>query len=75
MVLLYFAVEAIRAGTNEGLSLVLGPPGTGKTDVAVQIVSNLYHNYPDQKILLVTHSNQALNNLFEKIVNLGNTLP
>lgn len=38
---------------------VVGPPGTGKTDVAVQIVSNLYHNFQDQRTLIVTHSNQA----------------
>lgn len=48
--------------------MVVGPPGTGKTDVAVQIISALYHNYPTQKILLVTHSNAALNDLFEKIM-------
>ncbi len=28
---------------NPGLTMVVGPPGTGKTDVAVQIISNLYH--------------------------------
>lgn len=36
--------------------------------MAVQIISNLYHNYPEQRTLLVTHSNQALNQLFEKIM-------
>jgi intron-binding protein aquarius len=50
--------------------MVVGPPGTGKTDVAVQVISNWYHNYPDQRILLITHSNQALNQLFEKIMAL-----
>ena len=39
--------------------MVVGPPGTGKTDVAVQIISNLYHNYPEQRTLIVTHSNQV----------------
>jgi len=63
-------VEAIRAGTNPGLTMVVGPPGTGKTDVAVQIISNLYHNFPEQRTLIVTHSNQALNQLFEKIIML-----
>ena len=55
---------------NHGLTMVVGPPGTGKTDVAVQIISNLYHNYPEQRTLIVTHSNQALNQLFEKIMAL-----
>ena len=48
--------------------MIVGPPGTGKTDVAVQIIANLYHNHPTQKILIVTHSNAALNDLFEKIM-------
>ena len=39
--------------------MVVGPPGTGKTDVAVQIISNIYHNFPDQRTLIVTHSNQV----------------
>ncbi|KAJ1658990.1 hypothetical protein IWQ61_001861 [Dispira simplex] len=63
-------VEAIRAGCSPGLTLVVGPPGTGKTDVAVQTIANLYHTFPTQRILLVTHSNQALNQLFAKIAAL-----
>ncbi|KAJ2259755.1 hypothetical protein GGI01_003439 [Coemansia sp. RSA 376] len=63
-------VAAIRAASQPGLTLVVGPPGTGKTDVAVQIISNLYHAHPRQTILLLTHSNQALNQLFEKIIAL-----
>ena len=61
-------IEAIRSGMNPGLTLIVGPPGTGKTDVAVQIIANLYQNFPNQKILIVTHSNSALNDLFEKIM-------
>ena len=63
-------IEAIRSGMSPGLTMVVGPPGTGKTDVAVQIISNIYHNYPDQRTVIVTHSNQALNQLFEKIMAL-----
>ncbi|KAI9591354.1 P-loop containing nucleoside triphosphate hydrolase protein [Syncephalis fuscata] len=63
-------IEAIRAGTSPGLTLIVGPPGTGKTDVAVQIISNIYHNFPQQRTLLIARSNQALNQLFEKIVAL-----
>ncbi|KAG0634185.1 P-loop containing nucleoside triphosphate hydrolase protein [Tuber brumale] len=63
-------VEAIRSGTNPGLTVIVGPPGTGKTDVATQIISNLYHNFPTQRTLLIAHSNQALNQLFEKITAL-----
>lgn len=63
-------IDAITSGTQPGLTVVVGPPGTGKTDVATQIISNIYHNFPDQRTLLVAHSNQALNQLFQKIVAL-----
>lgn len=63
-------VEAITSGTQPGLTVIVGPPGTGKTDVATQIINNLYHNFPSERTLLIAHSNQALNQLFQKITNL-----
>lgn len=60
-------IDAISKGVNKGLTLIVGPPGTGKTDVAVQIINLLHHNYPNEKILIITHSNAALNDIFEKI--------
>lgn len=62
--------EAIMSGSQPGLTVIVGPPGTGKTDVATQIINNIYHNFPEQKTLLIAHSNQALNQLFAKIVAL-----
>ncbi|OCT46083.1 Intron-binding protein aquarius [Cladophialophora carrionii] len=63
-------VEAIVSGTQPGLTVIVGPPGTGKTDVATQTINLLYHNFPSERILLVAHSNQALNQLFQKIIAL-----
>ncbi|KAK4692940.1 intron-binding protein aquarius, partial [Lecanoromycetidae sp. Uapishka_2] len=63
-------VEAISSGTQPGLTVIVGPPGTGKTDVATQIISNIYHDFPTQRTLLIAHSNQALNQLFQKITKL-----
>lgn len=60
-------IDAIAKGVHKGLTLIVGPPGTGKTDIAVQIVNLLHHNYPNEKILIITHSNAALNDIFEKI--------
>lgn len=62
--------EAITSGTQPGLTVIVGPPGTGKTDVATQIINNIYHNFPNQRTLLIAHSNQTLNQLFQKIVAL-----
>ncbi|XP_050234237.1 uncharacterized protein LOC126682560 [Mercurialis annua] len=61
-------IGAIISGTQPGLTMVVGPPGTGKTDTAVQILNVLYQNCPSQRTLIITHSNQALNDLFEKIM-------
>lgn len=63
-------VQAITSGTQPGLTIIVGPPGTGKTDVATQIINNIYHNFPSERTLLIAHSNQALNQLFQKIVSL-----
>lgn len=63
-------IEAITSGTQPGLTVIVGPPGTGKTDVATQIINNIYHNFPQQRTLLVAHSNQSLNQLFQKITAL-----
>ena len=52
-------VGAIMSGLQHGLTMVVGPPGTGKTDTAVQIMHVLYHNQPEQRTLLITHSNQV----------------
>ncbi|KAI0983748.1 hypothetical protein GJ496_004054 [Pomphorhynchus laevis] len=64
-------VKAIRSGMLPGLTMIVGPPGTGKTDIAVQIIANIYRNHPEQRTLVVAHSNHALNQLFEKIINLN----
>jgi len=65
-------VKAIQSGLSPGLTLIVGPPGTGKTDVAVQIIANIYHSFPtQQRTILVTHSNAALNDLFEKVMARG----
>ena len=62
--------EALGIAQPKGV-LLYGPPGTGKTDVAVQIISLLYQNFPNQRTLIVTHSNHGLNDIFEKITNLN----
>ena len=63
-------IQAITSGTQPGLTIVVGPPGTGKTDTVTQTINLLYHNFPRERILLVAHSNQALNQLFQKIIAL-----
>eukprot|EP00890_Picochlorum_soloecismus_P006133 jgi/Picsp_1/6520/NSC_03864-R1_intron-binding protein aquarius-like len=60
-------VQAIVSASQVGLTMVVGPPGSGKTDTAVQMLEVLYNNNPAQRTLIVTHSNQALNDIFRKL--------
>ncbi|RHX99443.1 hypothetical protein DYB25_006198 [Aphanomyces astaci] len=60
-------VDAIVSGMHRGLTLVVGPPGTGKTDVAVQLIANLYQAYPTERVVIVTHANHALDDIFAKL--------
>ena len=64
-------IGAIISGIQPGLTMVMGPPGSRKTDTTVQILNVLYHNCPSQRTLIITHSNQALNDLFEKIMQVA----
>ncbi|OEH76184.1 putative aquarius [Cyclospora cayetanensis] len=63
-------VRALISGLQPGLTVVLGPPGSGKTDTAAQLAYLLYHANPNEKTLLVAHSNAALNDLFRKVAAL-----
>ena len=61
-------LQAIKLGIQEGLSIIKGPPGTGKTDIAVEIINYLYQNKKNERILVLTHSNSVLNDLCKKII-------
>lgn len=62
--------ECIYAGVNYGLTLVVGDQDEGVTDVTVQTIANLYHSYPEQRTLILTHGNLSLNRIVERILEL-----
>lgn len=60
--------EAVRFAFNQPLSVVTGPPGTGKTQVVLNILANaILHN---KKVLLASKNNQAVDNVKERLTNL-----
>ncbi|KAL0232718.1 hypothetical protein GEMRC1_011465 [Eukaryota sp. GEM-RC1] len=54
-------------------SIIIGPPGTGKTQTASLIVENAYSTLQnlkkDEKIVVLSHSNLAIDNIIEKLLS------
>jgi len=49
------------------VSVVSGPPGTGKTLLLSALVYNISKNFPDNKILVCSNSNYAVDQASLKI--------
>ena len=70
--------NAINAALTQRLILIHGPPGTGKTFVACEIVHQLYHLMNSEadrddksKILVAAETNNAVDNLTHNLVKLN----
>ncbi|CEJ03230.1 hypothetical protein RMCBS344292_17218 [Rhizopus microsporus] len=64
-------VEAIYSGMNRGLTMVVGSSEAAKVDAIVQTISNLYHNNPQQRTLIVASNNDLLSRILDKVMNMG----
>ena len=65
---------AITWALQQQISLIRGPPGTGKTRVAALLVSTalrLAKSKAERRILAVTHSNGAADVLLEALLQMG----
>lgn len=56
------------------LCLLQGPPGTGKTTVIAELIWQLISLNQEQKILLTSETNLAVDNAIEKLLNKEHTL-
>lgn len=58
--------DALQAALSNSISVIDGPPGTGKTQTILNLVANLV---TDQKttVAVVSHGNAAVNNIYEKL--------
>ncbi|KAI0063835.1 hypothetical protein BV25DRAFT_1801673, partial [Artomyces pyxidatus] len=63
------AVRAITSDTS--ITLIHGPPGTGKTTVIAAAVSTFSRLSPNRGIWLVAHSNVAVKTIAEKLASVG----
>ena len=58
-------IDAITSAVCNNLTFIWGPPGTGKTTVISHVISELLSR--DRSVLLVSHTNSAVNGAIEKI--------
>ncbi|CAM1298106.1 Uncharacterised protein g2027 [Pycnogonum litorale] len=63
--------DAVRRTNTQSITLIRGPPGTGKTRTASVIVQEWLNLDPDEKILVCAQTNEAVNNLAVKMIEIG----
>lgn len=59
-----------KALATKDIILIQGPPGTGKSTVITELACQILKNYPDNKILITSQSNVAVDHVINKIVPL-----
>ncbi len=68
-------IKAVLSAVNcTDLALLQGPPGTGKTTVIAEIIWQMIRIKQEQKILLTSETNLAVDNALEKLLNKNHTL-
>ena len=61
--------EAIKNALNHKVSVIEGPPGTGKTTTILSIIANLINE--NKKVIVVSKNNSAVNNIIEEFQKMG----
>eukprot|EP00924_Labyrinthula_sp_SR-Ha-C_P009156 snap_masked-scaffold_2-processed-gene-14.29-mRNA-1 protein AED:0.20 eAED:0.22 QI:0/0/0/1/1/1/3/0/1016 len=64
-------IEAIKMVLHKPLSLVQGPPGSGKTVTCAALIYHMVKRNPTQQVLVTAPSNVAVDQLTEKIEQTG----
>lgn len=60
-----YQISALKSVFNNKMSVITGPPGTGKSQFIMNLLINLYLN--NKTVLFVSHTNEAVDVVNEKI--------
>lgn len=61
--------EAVRKAMQSQISVIEGPPGTGKTQTILNIIANIIKN--NKTVAVVSNNNSATDNVYEKLKKYG----
>ena len=67
--------KAVRQACSNSLTLIQGPPGAGKSKTSASIIKEFLAQNDEKKILAVAETNEGVDNLLEKIVQVPSDLP
>ncbi len=62
-------MQAVTNALSNKISVIEGPPGTGKTQTILNIIANAIIN--NKSVAVVSNNNSATDNVFEKLQNSG----
>ena len=61
--------------TNHGNPVVALPTGTGKSIVIAEFIRGVFQHYPGQRIMMLTHVKELIEQNFEKLITLWPSAP
>lgn len=64
-----------QACKNNSLTLIQGPPGTGKSKTSACIIHKFLEQHADDKVLAVAETNEGVDNLLAKIIEIRKSIP
>ncbi len=63
----YSQMNAIDKAFKKNITVISGPPGTGKTQVILNLIANAVYN--DMNIGVISNNNSAIKNVYDKLSN------
>lgn len=61
----------LREALPDGINIIFGPPGTGKTTEITRLISNMLQDNPENLILVLTPTNAAAKVVAERLNKIG----